>query len=53
MKRLIILTDEDSNFLISMADLKNYTSMDISKIRDIFSGKGLLVLMFISSVNLI
>jgi glutathione synthase/RimK-type ligase-like ATP-grasp enzyme len=36
MKRLIILTDEDSNFLISIADLKNYTSMDISKIRAYF-----------------
>ena len=36
MKRLIILTDEDSNFLISMTDLKNYTSMDISKISAYF-----------------
>jgi glutathione synthase/RimK-type ligase-like ATP-grasp enzyme len=36
MKRLIILTDEDSNFLISIADFKNYTSMDISKIRAYF-----------------
>jgi glutathione synthase/RimK-type ligase-like ATP-grasp enzyme len=40
MKRLIILTDEASNFLISMADLKNYTSMDISKISTYFLAKG-------------
>ena len=40
MKRLIILTDSDSNFLISMADLKNFTSMDVSKISDYFLAKG-------------
>ena len=39
MKKLIILTDEDSAFLLAMADLKNYTSMDINKIRDSFQAK--------------
>jgi glutathione synthase/RimK-type ligase-like ATP-grasp enzyme len=40
MKRLIILTDEDSMFLVSMADLRNYTSMDINKIRAYFLSKN-------------
>jgi len=39
MKRLIILTDECSQFLISIPDLKNYISMDICKIRDYFIQK--------------
>lgn len=36
MKRLIILTDESLQFMISIPDLKNYRSMEISKIRDYF-----------------
>lgn len=36
MKRLIILTDEESKFLVSMVDFKNYTSMDIDKVKKIF-----------------
>lgn len=46
MKRLIILTDEDSNFLISIADLKNYTSMDISKISAFFIARDFYVDVF-------
>ena len=46
MKRLIILTDEDSFFLLSMADLKNYTSMDINKIRAYFLAKDFSVDVF-------
>ena len=37
MKRLIILTDENLQFLISIPDLKNYVSMDINKIINYFS----------------
>ena len=40
MKNLIILTDEQSEFLVSRADLKNYTSMDIGKIRDFFISRN-------------
>ena len=36
MKRLIILTDEESEFLISKANFKNFTSMDINKIKEYF-----------------
>jgi glutathione synthase/RimK-type ligase-like ATP-grasp enzyme len=36
MEKLIILTDSRSDFLISIADLKNYTSMDIKKIQEYF-----------------
>lgn len=36
MERLIILTDSDSRFLVSITDLKNYTSMDVNKIRMYF-----------------
>ena len=36
MERLIILTDSDSRFLVSMPDLKNYTSMDVDKIKRYF-----------------
>lgn len=36
MKRLIILTDEDSMFLISKADFKNFSSMDIERIKTYF-----------------
>jgi len=39
MKRLIILTDERSEFLISKADFKNFTSMDIDKIKTYFISK--------------
>lgn len=39
MKKLIIITDEESMFLISIADFKNYTSMDIAKIKTYFFGK--------------
>jgi len=37
MKRLVILTDEDSEFLVSKTDFKNYTSMDIGKIVKYFT----------------
>jgi glutathione synthase/RimK-type ligase-like ATP-grasp enzyme len=37
MKRLIILTDESLQFLISIPDLKNYISMDINKIKNYFT----------------
>jgi glutathione synthase/RimK-type ligase-like ATP-grasp enzyme len=40
MKRLIILTDESLQFLISIPDLKNYISMDIDKISTYFSVRG-------------
>jgi glutathione synthase/RimK-type ligase-like ATP-grasp enzyme len=43
MKRLIILTDEESNFLISIPDLVNYTSMDTNKIKSYFSSHGFIV----------
>jgi len=36
MKRIIILTDESSKFLISTPDFINYTSMDIEKIKKEF-----------------
>jgi glutathione synthase/RimK-type ligase-like ATP-grasp enzyme len=36
MKKLVILIDEESKFLISIADFKNYTSMDIDKIKTYF-----------------
>ena len=39
MKRLIILTDEESEFLVSKADFKNFTSMDIDKIKTYFFTK--------------
>lgn len=32
MKKLIILTDEDSEFLVSKADFRNFTSMDVERI---------------------
>ena len=40
MKKLIILTDEQSEFLVSKADLENYTSMDVGKIRDFFISRN-------------
>ncbi len=36
MKKLLILTDEQSEFLVSKADFKNYTSMDVGKIKNYF-----------------
>jgi glutathione synthase/RimK-type ligase-like ATP-grasp enzyme len=36
MRKLLILIDNDSMFLISIADLKNYTSMEINKIKNYF-----------------
>jgi hypothetical protein len=46
MKRLIILTDEDSEFLVSITDNKNYTSMDVSKITSCFIAFGYSVTVF-------
>jgi glutathione synthase/RimK-type ligase-like ATP-grasp enzyme len=40
MKKLIVLTDENRQFLISIPDLRNYISMDIKKIRDYFAARG-------------
>ena len=40
MKRLIILTDEELIFLVSIADFKNYTSMDVNKIKTYFLAQG-------------
>ncbi|NLM66572.1 MAG: hypothetical protein GX180_05275 [Enterococcus sp.] len=39
MKKLIILTDEASWFHISRADTRNFTSMDIDRIRNWFSSR--------------
>jgi glutathione synthase/RimK-type ligase-like ATP-grasp enzyme len=36
MKQLLILTDEYSEFLVSRADSRHYTSMDINKIKAFF-----------------
>ncbi|MFZ0280267.1 MAG: hypothetical protein WAL29_01350 [Bacteroidales bacterium] len=36
MKKLLILTDEQSEFLVSKADFKNFTSMDVGKIKNYF-----------------
>jgi len=40
MKRLYILTDEDGEFLVSKANFRNFTSMDVKRISNWFSGKG-------------
>ena len=40
MKKLIILTDEDSDFLISRSNTKDFTTMDVEKIRVNFVQKG-------------
>jgi glutathione synthase/RimK-type ligase-like ATP-grasp enzyme len=40
MKRIILLTDEESNFLVSKADFRNFTSMDIEKIKTYFLAKN-------------
>jgi glutathione synthase/RimK-type ligase-like ATP-grasp enzyme len=39
MGKLIILTDSDSRFLVSIEDQHNYTSMDVDKIRRYFETK--------------
>ncbi|MZP56779.1 MAG: hypothetical protein GT600_15155 [Bacteroidales bacterium] len=39
MKKLIILTDEYSAFLVSKADFRNFTSMDVQKISKWFMDK--------------
>lgn len=39
MRKLYILTDENGEFLVSKADSRNFTSMDINKISDWFRGK--------------
>jgi glutathione synthase/RimK-type ligase-like ATP-grasp enzyme len=46
MKRLILLTDEDSEFLVSKADFKNFTSMDVGKITSCFGDMGYSVSVF-------
>ena len=40
MKRLIILTDEESEFLISKANLRYFTSMDINAIKGYFTSRN-------------
>lgn len=40
MRKLYILTDNESKFLISIPDRKNYRSMDIEKIAGIFRANG-------------
>jgi glutathione synthase/RimK-type ligase-like ATP-grasp enzyme len=40
MKELIILTDNDDKFLISVENLNNYTTMNVSKIEQYFTNKG-------------
>lgn len=40
MKSLLILTDEQSEFLVSKADPGGYTSMDVGKIADYFTSHG-------------
>lgn len=39
MKKLLVLTDEDSDFLVSKADLRNFTSMDVQKISNWFKDR--------------
>ena len=36
MKKLTIITDEDSDFLVSKADFRNFTSMDVDRIANWF-----------------
>ena len=43
MKRLIILTDEESEFLVAKADFKNFTSMNIDKIKSYFQARDFTV----------
>lgn len=40
VKKLLILTDEQSEFLVSKVDLENYTSMDVGKIREFFISRS-------------
>jgi glutathione synthase/RimK-type ligase-like ATP-grasp enzyme len=46
MKKFIILTDEDSEFLVSKADFKNFTSMDVGKIKRYFIARDYNVSVF-------
>ncbi len=46
MRRLIILTDESSEFLVSKADLRNFTSMDVGLIREWFARNNYSVSVF-------
>ncbi len=46
MKRLIILTDEDAELFVSKADFKNFTSMDVDKIKSYFVAKNFNVSVF-------
>ena len=46
MKRLIIITDEDSEFFVSKPDSKNFTSMDVDKIKNYFITKNFNVSVF-------
>lgn len=39
MKKIIILTDEQGEFLVSKADFRNFTSMDVDRIRKWFTGR--------------
>ncbi len=40
MKRLLILTDEESEFLVSKPDLKFFRSMDVGSIKSHFTARG-------------
>ena len=40
MRRLIILTDEKGEFLVSKADTRNFTSMNVDQVRSWFRGNG-------------
>ena len=42
-KELYILTDGDGDFLVSMADLVHFTSMDVPKMRSLFTAAGFAV----------
>jgi glutathione synthase/RimK-type ligase-like ATP-grasp enzyme len=43
MKRLIILTDEASEFLVAKADFKNFTSMNVNIIKSYFQSRDFTV----------
>lgn len=42
-RKLMILTDNNGKFLISIQNLKNYTTMNISRIKKYFENKGYIV----------
>ena len=46
MKRLIILTDEDREFLISKSNFRYFTSMDVKKIQEYFVSKDYEVIIY-------